>query len=124
MIKGVRIGGIGKTLSYLDTLMVPIIENTPNEEDLKDSMAEVGILSFSLLLSDADRMLFVSGNEEVPGCSRSSRTKTWSLCLGYVKSASSFLTLVLKSIKDSDGSRRRLRLRYFPSSLCYMNVQI
>lgn len=27
-------------LSYLDTLEVPIIENTPNEEDLKDSMAD------------------------------------------------------------------------------------
>lgn len=41
MIKGVRRGGMGKTLSYPDTLVVPIIENTPNEEDLKDSMAEV-----------------------------------------------------------------------------------
>lgn len=40
MIKGVRIGGTGRALSYLDTLVVPIIENTPNEEDLKDSMAE------------------------------------------------------------------------------------
>ncbi|KAI0064085.1 Methylthioribulose-1-phosphate dehydratase [Artomyces pyxidatus] len=40
MIKGVRLGGMGKALSYLDTLEVPIIENTPNEEDLKDSMAE------------------------------------------------------------------------------------
>ena len=40
MIKGVRISGTGKTLSYLDTLVVPIIENTPNEEDLKDSMAD------------------------------------------------------------------------------------
>ena len=40
MIKGVRIGGNGRTLSYLDTLRVPIIENTPFEEDLKDSMAE------------------------------------------------------------------------------------
>ena len=38
MIKGVRIGGTGPALSYLDTLVVPIIENTPNEEDLKDSM--------------------------------------------------------------------------------------
>ncbi|KAG1761825.1 Methylthioribulose-1-phosphate dehydratase, partial [Suillus placidus] len=38
MIKGVRIGGHGPTLSYLDTLEVPIIDNTPNEEDLKDSM--------------------------------------------------------------------------------------
>ncbi|KIJ34998.1 hypothetical protein M422DRAFT_76370 [Sphaerobolus stellatus SS14] len=40
MIKGVRIAGTGKALSYLDTLILPIIENTPNEEDLKDSMAE------------------------------------------------------------------------------------
>ena len=40
MIKGVRIKGTGPALSYLDTLVVPIIENTPNEEDLKDSMAE------------------------------------------------------------------------------------
>ncbi|CED82867.1 Class II aldolase/adducin N-terminal domain protein [Phaffia rhodozyma] len=40
MIKGVRIGGMGKTLSFLDTLTIPIIENTPDEEDLTDSMAE------------------------------------------------------------------------------------
>lgn len=40
MIKGVRAGGTGATKSYLDTLVVPIIENTPHEEDLKDSMAE------------------------------------------------------------------------------------
>ncbi|KAF6748491.1 Methylthioribulose-1-phosphate dehydratase [Ephemerocybe angulata] len=40
MIKGVRVAGTGKALSYLDTLVLPIIENTPNEEDLKDSMAE------------------------------------------------------------------------------------
>ncbi len=40
MIKGVRIAGTGAALSYLDTLELPIIENTPNEEDLKDSMAE------------------------------------------------------------------------------------
>ncbi|KAG8977450.1 Methylthioribulose-1-phosphate dehydratase, partial [Tulasnella sp. 427] len=40
MIKGVRQGGNGKALSYLDTLVVPIIENTPHEEDLRDSMAE------------------------------------------------------------------------------------
>lgn len=41
MIKGVRIGGMGKALSYLDKLTVPIIDNTPFEEDLKDSMAAV-----------------------------------------------------------------------------------
>lgn len=43
MIKGVRVGGTGSALSYLDTLSLPIIENTPNEEDLKDSMAEAMI---------------------------------------------------------------------------------
>jgi len=43
MIKGVRLAGTGTALSYLDTLEVPIIENTPNEEDLKDSMAEAMI---------------------------------------------------------------------------------
>ncbi|KDR82965.1 hypothetical protein GALMADRAFT_238673 [Galerina marginata CBS 339.88] len=43
MIKGVRTGGTGPALSYLDTLELPIIENTPNEEDLKDSMAEAMI---------------------------------------------------------------------------------
>jgi len=41
MIKGVRVGGRGAALSYLDTLTIPIIENTPHEEDLRDSMAEV-----------------------------------------------------------------------------------
>jgi hypothetical protein len=41
MIKGVRVGGMGKALSYLDKLTLPIIENTPHEEDLKDSMALV-----------------------------------------------------------------------------------
>ncbi|KAI5476410.1 methylthioribulose-1-phosphate dehydratase [Pseudohyphozyma bogoriensis] len=38
MIKGMRIGGMGTALSYLDTLTIPIIENTPHEEDLADSM--------------------------------------------------------------------------------------
>ncbi|KAJ3544022.1 hypothetical protein NMY22_g2927 [Coprinellus aureogranulatus] len=40
MIKGVRRGGTGKAHSYLDTLVVPIIENTPDEEDLKEGMAD------------------------------------------------------------------------------------
>ncbi|KAF8301467.1 Methylthioribulose-1-phosphate dehydratase [Clavulina sp. PMI_390] len=40
MIKGVLIGGMGKALSYLDKLTIPIIDNTPHERDLKDSMAE------------------------------------------------------------------------------------
>lgn len=40
MIKGVRIGGSGKTLRFFDTLEVPIIENTADEEDLTDGMRE------------------------------------------------------------------------------------
>jgi methylthioribulose-1-phosphate dehydratase len=40
MIKGIRIGGVGKTLSYHDTLEIPIIENTADEEDLTEGMAE------------------------------------------------------------------------------------
>ncbi|KAG8758674.1 Methylthioribulose-1-phosphate dehydratase [Ceratobasidium sp. 428] len=43
MIKGVRLGGMGKALSYLDTLTLPIIQNTPYEEDLKDTMAQAMI---------------------------------------------------------------------------------
>jgi len=41
MIKGVRWGGVRNAMSYLDQLAVPIIENTPDEEDLRDTMAQV-----------------------------------------------------------------------------------
>lgn len=41
MIKGMRIGGMGTALSYLDELVIPIIENTPQEEDLAASMEQV-----------------------------------------------------------------------------------
>ena len=41
MIKGMRVGGTGTALSYLDTLVIPIIENTPDEEDLREGMEEV-----------------------------------------------------------------------------------
>lgn len=41
MIKGIRWGGVRSAMSYLDELVVPIIENTPDEEDLRDTMAEV-----------------------------------------------------------------------------------
>ncbi|SCZ93582.1 BZ3500_MvSof-1268-A1-R1_Chr6-3g08753 [Microbotryum saponariae] len=40
MIKGMRISGTGSALSYLDTLIIPIIENTPDEEDLREGMEE------------------------------------------------------------------------------------
>lgn len=63
MIKGVRVSGTGKALSYLDTLVVPIIENTPNEEDLKDSMAAVRF-AVSIILFLVIRL--VTGDETIP----------------------------------------------------------
>ncbi|KIR58108.1 methylthioribulose-1-phosphate dehydratase [Cryptococcus bacillisporus CA1873] len=39
MIKGVRLGGVGKTLKFFETLEVPIIDNTAFEEDLTEGMA-------------------------------------------------------------------------------------
>ena len=41
MIKGVRIGGVGSALRFYDTLTIPIIENTADEEDLTSGMALV-----------------------------------------------------------------------------------
>ncbi|KAJ3021476.1 hypothetical protein HKX48_008410 [Thoreauomyces humboldtii] len=40
MIKGIRKGSGKQSLSYQDRLVVPIVENTPQERDLKDRMAE------------------------------------------------------------------------------------
>lgn len=44
MIKGMRRKGTGKTWSYGDELIIPIIENTPDEEDLREGMEEVRLL--------------------------------------------------------------------------------
>jgi len=40
MIKGIKIGQTGKNLKYYDELVVPIIDNTPEEQDLKEFMAK------------------------------------------------------------------------------------
>ncbi len=40
MIKGIKIGNGPAYHKYFDTLVVPIIENTPNERDLKASMQQ------------------------------------------------------------------------------------
>ncbi|KAJ1339160.1 methylthioribulose-1-phosphate dehydratase [Batrachochytrium salamandrivorans] len=40
MIKGIRKGNTPKNYKYYDRLVVPIIENTAEEADLKDRMAE------------------------------------------------------------------------------------
>ncbi|KAJ3095474.1 hypothetical protein HDU97_006896 [Phlyctochytrium planicorne] len=39
MIKGIRIGSTKQNLKFYDTLVVPIIENTAEEEDLQERMA-------------------------------------------------------------------------------------
>ncbi|KAB0794052.1 hypothetical protein PPYR_07435 [Photinus pyralis] len=41
MIKGIKNAKLGRNYRYDEELVVPIIENTPFEEDLKDRMAEV-----------------------------------------------------------------------------------
>lgn len=41
MIKGIKNQKLGRNYRYDEELVVPIIENTPFEEDLKDRMAEV-----------------------------------------------------------------------------------
>jgi hypothetical protein len=53
MIKGMRVGGTGAALSYLDTLVIPIIENTPDEEDLREGMEEVSVHVCSLRRDEA-----------------------------------------------------------------------
>ncbi|KAI8814920.1 hypothetical protein BJ742DRAFT_766119 [Cladochytrium replicatum] len=40
MIKGIRIGNTKNNLKFYDTLVVPIIKNTSEEEDLRDRMHE------------------------------------------------------------------------------------
>ncbi|KAI9014947.1 class II aldolase/adducin N-terminal [Gaertneriomyces semiglobifer] len=40
MIKGIKRGSSSESLKYYETLVVPIIENTAQEEDLKDRMAQ------------------------------------------------------------------------------------
>ncbi|CAG8533417.1 13744_t:CDS:2, partial [Racocetra persica] len=40
MIKGIRRGSGKENFRYYDTLVVPIVDNTPEEEDLTDRMAQ------------------------------------------------------------------------------------
>lgn len=60
MIKGMRVGGVGVAMSYLDTLVIPIIENTPDEEDLREGMEAVRYGStyyFSIRAIEIDQLL-------------------------------------------------------------------
>ncbi|KAF7297620.1 Methylthioribulose-1-phosphate dehydratase [Mycena kentingensis (nom. inval.)] len=78
MIKGVRISGTGKALSYLDTLEVPIIEKTPNEEDLKDSMAD------AMAQSPAAAAVLVRRHGVYVWGSDWEKAKTQAECLNYL----------------------------------------
>ncbi|KAG8815790.1 Methylthioribulose-1-phosphate dehydratase [Serendipita sp. 399] len=40
MIKGIRWAGVDNPMTYLDELVVPIIENTPEEEDLRHTLVD------------------------------------------------------------------------------------
>ncbi|KAK4687253.1 hypothetical protein P7C73_g2867, partial [Tremellales sp. Uapishka_1] len=82
MIKGIRIGGTGKTLAFYDTLEVPIIENTADEEDLTDGMAAV---SYKFEGGRWQKLIPANeGNGRVPRRTRDSGAKTRALCLGSV----------------------------------------
>jgi hypothetical protein len=84
MIKGVRWGGVESAMTYLDELVVPIIENTPEEEDLRHTMAEVSIPS-SCAPSAYDFKPLI-GHEGISKGGGDSGTTAWCLCMGYVAS--------------------------------------
>lgn len=94
MIKGVRMGGIKTALSYLDTLEVPIIENTPNEEDLKDSMADA-----MKQYPDAAGVLV-----------RRHGIYVWGMACSLNKATGALTSLT--RAQGAIGKRRRHRLRY------------
>ncbi|XP_043478893.1 probable methylthioribulose-1-phosphate dehydratase isoform X2 [Leptopilina heterotoma] len=56
MIKGIKNQKLGRALRYDEELVVPIIENTPFEKDLTDSLAEV-IHKYPETCAVLDRML-------------------------------------------------------------------
>lgn len=56
MIKGMKLGGVGKAMGYLSELIIPIIENTPDEEDLREGMEEVSSLFFIYRFSRVRRI--------------------------------------------------------------------
>lgn len=88
MIKGMRLGGVGKALAYYDTLEIPIIENTADEEDLTEGMEKVGVI-VSLLegprtLTVPERVHPLVGHAGIPGLGGRPRTKPRILQLGQV----------------------------------------
>lgn len=82
MIKGVRLGGVGKTLAFFNTLEVPIIENTAREEDLTESMAQVGCVG----REEEEVLTPRPGHGRLPRCRGHPRPPPRRLRLGYVVS--------------------------------------
>ena len=85
-------------LSYLDTLEVPVIENTPNEEDLKDSMADA-----MLRHPDAAAVLVRRHGIYVWGKARQS--------LAHRRNCTTCADLATHYSKGPIGRRQRRRLR-------------
>lgn len=55
MIKGIKKGNSGENFRYDDTLIVPIIDNTPFEKDLTSSLKKAieGNFTFLLVLNSS-----------------------------------------------------------------------
>lgn len=79
MIKGIAKGHQPNSgnLGYHDKLVVPIIDNTPNERDLKDSMVCTQFEVATLM-----SWLLEKGYGTISKFTRSIGKETWSVCLG------------------------------------------
>ena len=55
MIKGIRRGTSKTNLRYFDKLVVPIVENTPEEEDLTERMALVNTVDYYYYYGERNR---------------------------------------------------------------------
>jgi methylthioribulose-1-phosphate dehydratase len=87
MIKGIRRGTTKTNLRYFDKLVVPIVENTPEEEDLTERMAQVRDLFITVVLTQPTSYpqltnQCVTGNGKVSRHMRRIGSTTWCLCLG------------------------------------------
>jgi methylthioribulose-1-phosphate dehydratase len=99
MIKGIRRGSTKENLKYYDRLVVPIIENTAQEEDLEARMAQVCCWSIDVnvkifmqdnrrCMSTQKQMLFSFGKAPIRIQTFHSHSigfnqqTPWSLCLG------------------------------------------
>lgn len=82
MIKGIRRGNTNTNLRYFDKLVVPIVENTPEEEDLTERMAEVSATKSLCKRGLTFTNDWLLGNEKVSRHVCSIGPKTWRLRVG------------------------------------------